>query len=211
MLVLSRSLPILLGMIGLIFIAFPLSFLPDYMNGKPDNAQINYLLMAHGLLLLGSLLPYLALLPSWLEENSCELLHAKTNIKTPCLRELLWSLHFYILMIIIPLIVVSVMLQLPLAEMLRVILELLFVMSAYYLLIGLLRSALIGTMVMTLYIMFCILECRNADLQLFCIFRPDLLCYEGFFYNEGIALLPMTFLCGIAGYRIEKASSGINR
>ena len=212
LLVLRRSLPILLGMAGLIFIAFPLSFLPDLTNGKVEAAQTSYLFMAHGLLLLGSLLPCLAILSSWLEENSSELLHAAVKTKkTPCLGELLWVLRFYVLIIVIPIAGACILLQLPLTELLRELLELIFVFCVYYLLISLLRSALLGVMIMTLYTMFCILECRSTDMQRFCIFRPDLLCYEGFFSHEGVYLLPSALLCGIAGYLIEKNTAGINR
>ena len=211
LLVLRRSKAILWGMAGLIFVVFPLAFLPNFFKGELEEARSGYLLMAHGLLLLGSLLPCLALLPSWLEENSCELLHAAAKTKTPCLRELFWIFRFYLVVITLPLTGACLFLHMPLTELFRELLELLFVLGVNYLLISLLRSALLGAMIIMLYTMFCLLECRSTEMQVFCLLRPDLFCDEGFFRKEGVLLLLASFVCGIAGYWMEKHTAGINR
>lgn len=211
LLVLRRSLPVLLGMAGLILIAFPLSFLPDLIENEMVEARSKGLGMIHGLLLLGSLLPCLALLPYWTEENSSELLHAAVKIRAPRLVELLWILRFYFLIVLVPIATACVLLQLSLLELLRMMLELLLVFGLYYLLLSLLQSALLGAMTLTIYILFCLLECRSAPQKNFCLIRPDLPYYNGFFEHEGVLLLPAAVLCGLVGYFIEKETPGINR
>lgn len=210
MLILYRSLPVLLAIIGLVVIFFPYTFLPDYLEGEIEDARSKCVNMIHGLLLLGSLLPCLVLLPAWVEENSRELLHAMAKNKAPCLIEIFWVFRFYVLIVLLPVISACSLLKLSFLEPVRMIVELLFVLSAYYLLMSLLQSALLGTMIMVLYLLFTIIVCRNTEMQIFCIVRPDLFYYDEFFLREGVGLLPTAVICGVSAFYIEKNKPGIN-
>ncbi len=210
LLIIFRSLPILFGMAGLILAIFPLSFLPDFFQGELEEARAKCISMTHGLLLLGSLLPCLALLPSWVEENSRELLCAVVSGKTPCFTLILWIFRFYSLIVLLPVVAACLLLQISLLEVLRLLAELMFILGAYYLLLCLLQSALLSAMGIALYVLFSVIECRNTAVQSFCLIRSDLFYHNGFFLQEGIALLPLAVICEIVAFFLEKRKIGIN-
>lgn len=209
-LILRKAVPILVGMGGLIYVVFPLSFLPDLIAGEIKDACSKCISMMHGLLLIGCLLPCLALIPAWMEENSRELLYAISLTQTPCLMELLWILRLYTIVIAAPVMAACFLLDLSLIELLRMMMELVLVIGLYYLLTMILRSAVLGAMVLMILILLFLLVCRDDALQAICLIRPDLVYYDGFFMHEGAFLLPVAMISwGLALY-IEKKKNGIN-
>lgn len=210
LLILRKSLPILLSLAGLICVVFPLSFFPDLVDGKIENATTKCIMMIHGLFVLGVLLPCLAILPSWMEENSREILHASAQKKRPCFILLQWILRFYMAIVTVPITAACILMHLSLLELLRLIFELLYILGLFYLFLMVLQSALLGAMVSTLYALFSILYCRSEETQVFCIIRPDLLYYEGFFKAEGISLFIAAMICWAVAFWIEGKKTKIN-
>ena len=204
LLILRRSIPILAGMAVLILLVFPLSFVLDLIKREMSEARAKGLLMIHGLFPLGSLLPCLALVPAWMEENSSELLHAVCRSKTPCGMQLLWAFRFYSLLLLLPVMAACVLLQLTPIELFRMLAELLLVTGACYFLLLLLRSALLGGMLVTLYVLFCLLTCRSEEMKEFCILRPDLEYAGEFFFSEGSVLLPAALVLWVAAFLLER-------
>ncbi len=208
LLILRRSLPVLLGTAGLVFLAWPLSCVPDFLDGKVDKAVFKALSMLHGILPFGAVLLCMLLLSLWTDAAAGEVLRSVFSGKAPLKTECLWVLRFYLLLCAVPVAAVCRFLSLSPWEYARFLLEVFFAVGFFLLLLILSRLATVSGLIVWSYALFSKMFCGDSEKASFCLIRSDL-SGEAMTRSDWLPLLAAAVFLWGAAWLLERRKRSI--
>ena len=173
-----RTLPLFLASVILAWLILPLIGVVGLASGDREGVLANLIYGEQALLPVGGLLWAFAYLQMWVDSEGEETMRACRRGKYVCAAELLMLTAGFAVMLL-PVFAAGMLFFGPLwGEYARLTVQVFFFTGAFYLASILLHSVSMSGMLVLAYHLFCVFFCRSAEMQGYCLVRPDRMAGE---------------------------------